>query len=427
MATQQSLPVSAPHTSSEVATSRPRVQPSAYANRAAHNDHQQSTDLEPRVAVCLVGYVRTFVEPYVAQIVTKAARRYASENSIFAVIANDENDSVKGQLGALSIERVAHARGILQPRRWMQVGSSHPSQLAKLRLCDTWIEEIERDPQSQEYYEWVVAMRPDVVLFPPGRDWYSSLKKGAIHLSRNSGDLLQFLPRRFLPLISLASSSPNAVFNASKGLEKLSVQGLAKATGFGVETFDCSCTVVRCDSAAKLVSWFGLGRLSPVGGWGRWETLPSKAWHFLSNTSNSVQIIYHPETGIGIDLTSVGRWEQEMRHHVCRASPGRCTDWVPIASAPNASQQRRAMLAGLTCIKDSRSGGWTSVCCVPRESIRADRSLVFGHGRKPPGLPECDFQWHMSSQSPPCAQLLTAYDIKGSCVVPELPVRLFVR
>ena len=109
---------------------------------------------KPNVAVCITGYARTFVQQAVYTTVLQSALAKAEPENIFAVIANDGNDSLNGQMSKVSQHSLLQARDHLNSSIWLDyvppVGGGHLAcglpcggQFHKLEMCTRLVREIE--------------------------------------------------------------------------------------------------------------------------------------------------------------------------------------------------------------------------------------------------------------------------------------------
>ena len=167
--------------------------------------------------------------------------------------------------------------------------------MAKLDLCRLLVEEQERRRNRQ--YQWIIKMRPDVVMSPPVRTWHYGLRHDTVYRSRNSGDLLMYIPRRAFNAVAHGWRSINCT--GGKGANPLITEALHLA---GFVTNDslalCDCNIVRSDQAASLLARFGLRQAA------QWDQkgLPP---HFESKLPNV--LLWSPGNGKGISVSNLAR------------------------------------------------------------------------------------------------------------------------
>ena len=163
-----------------------------------------------KIAVCLVGFVRTLPLTFFnlkTQFGTRGSAAAKKDRSVafdlFGVVANDmENDTAKGQWHSVSHASVATAIETLQPVDWSEAVlpesvpracSAAPCmrQYERLERCGDMLDVQERSCGRR--YDWVVKARPDIKVV--GSVAFRNLSKNTVYLSRKSVDLLMLIPR----------------------------------------------------------------------------------------------------------------------------------------------------------------------------------------------------------------------------------------
>ena len=246
------------------------------------------------VAVCLVGYLRTFVEPAVTRHIARAARRLGGGSAdVFAIIANDVNDTAKGQVMPFDDTAVAEARSQLAPLAWVQWTSGHQDdarssssseaprcaltctgQFAKFEACAAAI--TKHEARRRRRYEWVAKMRPDV-LFSPGPSPGSGAEEftypfpidvhpaglnssaRVIYVdSRHGADLFYLMPRAALKYMAEGWRQVPCRRHWDQGDCPLLLADAAALVGWPLRPIDlCDCVVARTLAAARTLRTFG--------------------------------------------------------------------------------------------------------------------------------------------------------------------------
>ena len=194
-----------------------------------------------RVAVCLTGYVRTFVVSAVHGGI-EALRRSLHNAPLFAVVSNDYGDTFKGQAAPVNESAIAAARAHVQIVEWRVV--PHANQYVKLAYCAAMLEV--REQRARAAFEWVVRLRPDGLYRPVPPGWVAALNRTTVYQSDNSGDVMWVLPRHAVATVVLIGSGPCCG---------------ALSTRF----FACGCDIVRTDVASATIARIGLGPAGNLG------------------------------------------------------------------------------------------------------------------------------------------------------------------
>ena len=141
-----------------------------------------------RAAICLTGYLRTFVVPEV-HLSIEALRQSLDRAPLFAVVSNDAGDTFKGQAAPINESVVALARKRVRVADWRVVpgGRQVFGQFVKLAYCAAILEAHER--RKRVAFEWVVRLRPDGLYRPVPPDWLGTLNRTTVYQSSNSGDV----------------------------------------------------------------------------------------------------------------------------------------------------------------------------------------------------------------------------------------------
>lgn len=194
-----------------------------------------------RVAVCLTGYVRTFVVPEVHEGI-EALRRSLDGAALFAVVSNDAGDTFKGQAQPVDERLLAAARARVQIVEWRVV--PHADQYGKLAYCAAMLDVHEQNVGAP--FEWVARARPDGLYWPASPGWLAALNRSTVYQSSNSGDVLWFVPRHAVASMVLIGGDPCCG---------------ALPTRF----FACGCDIVRTDVASATIARIGLVPTSKLG------------------------------------------------------------------------------------------------------------------------------------------------------------------
>ena len=188
----------------------------------------------PRVAACLIGELRTGIDPRVATLLRRSL--LAVRSDLFAVVST----SVKGNAMELDVSkpgRSARIRNILRPLRWVE--SDEPDdargrctmsmQLSKLDSCRRMVQDHEQ--RQAHTYDWILRARPDVVFPPPPATWHRHLRHDTVYESRNSNDPVMLIPRAALDTVACGWRSIDRCDEDHK--QDLYLEAILRA-GFGV-------------------------------------------------------------------------------------------------------------------------------------------------------------------------------------------------
>ena len=155
------------------------------------------------IAVCLVGYARTLVQPSVYTAIASAIRTYGASD-LFVVIATDAQDTYKGA-DAISSAALTPARQHLGARSWLErdepgeqvCGLPCTGQFRKFEVCSGLVKDSER--QRGTPYTWVIKARPDAVQSGEVRSLDSlGLVQREVTAEAAHEDALIFIPRQAL-------------------------------------------------------------------------------------------------------------------------------------------------------------------------------------------------------------------------------------
>jgi hypothetical protein len=209
-----------------------------------------------RVAVCLVGFVRTFGQREVYSSISRRLRPAGSAVDFYGVVSlgdGEEQDTAKGQWGAVSREAIRPALSLLQPVAWedaFQMRAGMPPcglqcmrQYERLERCGELLRRSE--DACRERYDWVIKARPDIAFDhgPPGE---MPRRLDTIYKDRAAGDVVAYLPR--LHFDNLTRALASGITDAAPNCSSLhhSVKCDANGTGPG-----CKCNWMMSLSAAK--------------------------------------------------------------------------------------------------------------------------------------------------------------------------------
>ena len=105
----------------------------------------------PRLAVCLVGFVRTLANPKVHASLSAFFRAQDSSADFFGVVATEAEDSAKGQYAPVLAASLEGALRVLRPIAWEEPRLGNPScglpcmqQFVRLRHCAELVAARER-------------------------------------------------------------------------------------------------------------------------------------------------------------------------------------------------------------------------------------------------------------------------------------------
>ena len=237
-------------------------------------------------AVCLTGYVRTFVVPNVYHSI-EAVRR-SVRAPLFAVVSNDDGDTFKGQAQAVNDTALAIARAHVHVRDWRVVSGA--DQFVKLAYCATIVEAHER--RHRVAFDWVVRLRPDGLYRPVPPGWLGTLNRTTVYQSSNSGDVMWVMPRHTLATMAAIAGTSMAT----------SPEGDVCCGELPHRYFDCACEIVRTSTASAAIAHLGLVPTSNLGN--RRDNLAKKQW---VDALSTVRQAHQPGTGKGVTAESLHR------------------------------------------------------------------------------------------------------------------------
>ena len=194
-----------------------------------------------RVAVCLTGYLRTFVVPEV-HVGIEALRRSLNRALLFAVVSNDAGDTFKGQAQPVNERAIRAARARMSIVEWRVV--AHADQYAKLAYCAAMLDVHEQTVGVA--FAWVVRVRPDGLYQPVPRGWLETLNRSTVYQSSNSGDVMWVLPRHTVSAMVLVDAG-------------------SCCGGFPTRFFKCGCDIVRTNVASATIAHIGLVATGNLG------------------------------------------------------------------------------------------------------------------------------------------------------------------
>lgn len=245
--------------------------------------------MRKRVAVCLTGYVRTFVVPAVHEGI-EALRRSLHDAPLFAVVSNDYGDTFKGQAAPVNESAIAAARARVQTAEWRVVPGA--DQYVKLAYCAAMLEVHEQRVGAP--LAWVVRVRPDGLYWPVPPGWVAALNRTTVYQSSNSGDVMWFVPRDAVATMVMVGSGPCCG---------------ALPTRF----FACGCDIVRTEVASATIARLGLVPTSNLG-----NRLDRPDKHQWTTTLSTKMQVFWPGTGKGVTAASA--------HHRPNATEARAYD-----------------------------------------------------------------------------------------------------
>ena len=228
-------------------------------------------------AVCLTGYLRTFVLPIVHQSIEEV--RQSVHAPLFAVVSNDRGDTFKGQAAPVNETAVAAARAHVQAVDWRVV--PHADQYVKLAYCAAMVSAHER--RTGAGFAWLVRLRPDALYHPVPTGWLAALNRSTVYQSSNSGDVMWFLPRHAVATMVMVGSGPCC-------------------DGLPTRFFACGCDIVRTDVASATIARLGLVPTSNLG-----NRLDRPDKHEWTTTLSTKQLAFWPGTGKGVTAASAHR------------------------------------------------------------------------------------------------------------------------
>lgn len=196
-----------------------------------------------RAAICLTGYLRTFVVPAV-HLGIEALRQSLDHAPLFAVVSNDAGDTFKGQAAPVNESAVALARARVRVVDWRV--APRTDQYGKLAYCAAMLDAHERrvaGPRAP--FSWVVRLRPDGLYTPVPPGWLATLDRTNVYQASNSGDVLMFMPRAVVSSVILL--------------------GAVCCDDIPHRYFECGCDIVRTDVASATIARIGLVPTSNLG------------------------------------------------------------------------------------------------------------------------------------------------------------------
>ena len=158
-----------------------------------------------RVAVCVVGFARTFGHPAVHQSIANTFRDSPETAfDVFVVISlgDKEQDTAKGQRYPMGAASVNAARKVLRPTGWDQASLRAEGPRACKDPCMAQFERLEQcgalvaaeELRCGRTYSWVAKVRTDTVVHGSIASW-ARLNTSFLWKDRWAGDSLVLLPR----------------------------------------------------------------------------------------------------------------------------------------------------------------------------------------------------------------------------------------
>ena len=191
--------------------------------------HDNAPD-RTRVAVCIVGFARTFGHPVVHRSIANTFRDSPETAfDVFVVISlgDKEQDTAKGQRYPLGADSVNAARKVLRPTGWDQASLRPEGPRACKDPCMAQFERLEQcgalvaaeELRCGRTYSWVAKVRTDTVVHGSIASW-AQLNASFLWKDRWAGDSLVLLPRDRFDAIVRELGSGNireyAPFNSSR-------------------------------------------------------------------------------------------------------------------------------------------------------------------------------------------------------------------
>ena len=244
-----------------------------------------------RAAVCLTGYVRTFVVPAVHKSI-EALRRSLHDAPLFAVVSNDYGDTFKGQAVPVNDSAIAAARIRVRIDDWRVVpgGRQVFGQYAKLAYCAAILEAHER--RERVAFDWVVRLRPDGLYRPVPPDWLGTLNGTTVYQSSNSGDVMWVMPRH-----TVATMAAIGDMRMSR-----SPEGDVCCGDLPHRYFECACEIVRTRIASATIARLGLFPTRDLG-----DRLDSPATQMWAASLSTAKQAHVPGTAKGVTAESLHR------------------------------------------------------------------------------------------------------------------------
>ncbi len=183
-----------------------------------------------RVAVCIVGFARTFGSRAVHRSIANTFRDGPEAAfDFFAVISlgDKEQDTAKGQRYPVGADAVEPARKVLRPTGWDQASLRPEGPRACKDPCMSQFERLEQcgalvaaeELRCGRTYSWVAKVRTDTVVSGSIASW-AQLNQSFLWKDRWAGDSLVLLPRGQFDAIVRDLGSGNireyAPFNSSR-------------------------------------------------------------------------------------------------------------------------------------------------------------------------------------------------------------------
>ncbi|KAL1527044.1 hypothetical protein AB1Y20_015730 [Prymnesium parvum] len=173
-------------------------------------------DSRPRVAVCIVGFARTFAERGVYTTIEHAFRPVGSRVDFYGVVSlggGTEHDTAKGQWKAVPALALRPALELLRPVAWednMPMRQGPPPcnlacmrQYERLEQCGTLVRRVET--LCNLSYTTVVKTRPDIAFFGQNQP---HVRNDTVYKDTAAGDMVVYIPRwSFDELTRLLSSN----------------------------------------------------------------------------------------------------------------------------------------------------------------------------------------------------------------------------
>mmetsp|Transcript_30220 Transcript_30220/g.73529 ORF Transcript_30220/g.73529 Transcript_30220/m.73529 type:complete len:286 (+) Transcript_30220:97-954(+) len=212
-------------------------------------------DSRPRVAVCIVGFARTFAERGVYTTIEHAFRPVGSRVDFYGVVSlggGTEHDTAKGQWKAVPALALRPALELLRPVAWednMPMRQGPPPcnlacmrQYERLEQCGTLVRRVET--LCNLSYTTVVKTRPDIAFFGQNQP---HVRNDTVYKDTAAGDMVVYIPRwSFDELTRLLSSNLVGTGPDCSSLHR-SIQCNANGTGPA-----CKCNAMLSFAAAKV-------------------------------------------------------------------------------------------------------------------------------------------------------------------------------
>ena len=150
-----------------------------------------------RVAVCIVGFARTFGSRAVHRSIANTFRGPEAAFDFFVVISlgDKEQDTAKGQRYPVGADSVKPARKVLRPTGWDQASLRPEGPRACKDPCMSQFERLEQcgalvaaeELRCGRTYSWVAKVRTDTVVSGSIASW-AQLNQSVLYKDRWAGD-----------------------------------------------------------------------------------------------------------------------------------------------------------------------------------------------------------------------------------------------